>query len=78
MTDGKNDSDGNHEKAVTMVIDFYNKYSGCIVFAIFTMAGYFGQSKRAKIHEIFVEIDKIARTELKIGIENLNTTRYFF
>lgn len=75
MVNAENDGAVNRFKAVTYAIDIYNKYSGYLLVVFLVVIGYFQQSKTAKIHQVFIEIEKIAKKSLKIGIENLFTMR---
>ena len=75
MVNAENDGAVNRFKAVTYAIDIYNKYSGFLLVVILVVIGYFQQSKTAKIHQVFIEIEKMAKKSLKIDIENMITMR---
>ena len=75
MVNAENDDAVGRFKAVTYAIDIYNKYSGFLLVVILVSIGYFQQSKKAKVHQVFIEIEEIAKKNLNIDIENLFTMR---
>lgn len=71
----QHDNSATRTKMVTVFIDWYNKYCGLLLNGTLILAGYFQQSRIARINLLFEEIEDIFLRQLQIKINNLNTLR---